>query len=213
MVTKLPELIRGWTPPFHVSADGIKDSKGCWICSASNGKLALQLTELMNFAAATPDHASDTVDALTQAESFISGFEDDPAQKGVADILAGLRAAIPREQARPDLLAVLKLAVTDWPQFGAAPALRSPGCQPEDDVEVNGGDLVEWFGNWRRAFVLPAIANAGSPSPVQAAAPDTLAALKAIKRARGNCGASPFEQDACNLMDAAIAKAEGQANG
>lgn len=48
------------------------------------------------------DHQSDTVDALVQAESFISGFEGDPGQAGIADILAGLRAAIPREQARPD---------------------------------------------------------------------------------------------------------------
>ncbi|MES0218007.1 hypothetical protein NKL07_21920 [Mesorhizobium sp. C280B] len=107
-----------------------------------------------------PDHVNDTVDALVQAESFISGFEDDETQEGVSDILAGLRAAIPREQARPDLLAVLKLAVTDWPQFDSAPALRQLGCQEEHDVEVNGGDLVEWFGNWRRAFVLPAIAKA-----------------------------------------------------
>ncbi|BAV52546.1 Uncharacterized protein MLTONO_p0076 (plasmid) [Mesorhizobium loti] len=156
-----------------------------------------------------PDHASDTVDALVQAESFIRGFEDDELQEGIADILTGLRAAIPREQARPDmlaalhavmrcakgelerpvtqrapwgeaqrlveaaiaktegvavpvpdLLAVLKLAVTDWPQFDAAPALMQRGCQPDDETEVNGGDLVEWFGNWRRAFVLPAIARA-----------------------------------------------------
>ncbi|BCG83369.1 hypothetical protein [Mesorhizobium sp. 113-3-3] len=225
-----------------------------------------------------PDHASDTVDALVQAESFIRGFEDDELQEGIADILAGLRAAIPREQARPDmlaalhavmrcakgelerpvtqrapwgeaqrlveaaiakaeaagteasapampdhasdlltalveldsvvsetppngtaadyhewtnaqasrlelawrkaraaiakaerqgpavrvsdLLAVLKLAVTDWPQFDAPPALRQPGCQPDGETDVNGGDLVEWFGNWRRAFVLPAIAKA-----------------------------------------------------
>ncbi|TIX28859.1 hypothetical protein [Mesorhizobium sp.] len=54
------------------------------------------------------DHRNDTVDSLTQAEAFISGFEDDPGQEGVADTLAGLRAAIPREQARPALLDVLK---------------------------------------------------------------------------------------------------------
>ncbi|AZO29362.1 hypothetical protein [Mesorhizobium sp. M1B.F.Ca.ET.045.04.1.1] len=46
------------------------------------------------------------------------------------------------------------------------------------------------------------------PSPLELAAPDMLAALKAIKRARGNCGASPFEQEACDMMDKAIAKAE-----
>lgn len=59
----------------------------------------------------TPDHASDTVDALTQAESFIAGFEDDELQEGVADLLAGLRSAIFREQAKPVLLEALKLAV------------------------------------------------------------------------------------------------------
>lgn len=41
---------------------------------------------------------------------------------------------------------------------------------------------------------------------------DMLAALKALKRARGNCGASPFEQAACDLMDEAIAKAEDRAS-
>lgn len=54
------------------------------------------------------DHANDTVDALTQAESFVSGFEGDHLQEGIDDMLAGLRAAIRREQARPDLLSALK---------------------------------------------------------------------------------------------------------
>ena len=45
------------------------------------------------------------------------------------------------------------------------------------------------------------------------AAPEMIEALRAIKKARGNCGASPFEQAACDLMDAAIAKAEGRSNG
>ncbi|KQW30771.1 hypothetical protein ASE36_00260 [Rhizobium sp. Root274] len=52
-----------------------------------------------------------------------------------------------------------------------------------------------------------------TPDPVREAAPDMLAALKAIKKARGNCGASPFEQAACRLVDSAIEKAEGRANG
>lgn len=46
-----PTLIRPWTAPFHVTMDGIKDAKGCWICSASNNKLAHELVELMNYAA------------------------------------------------------------------------------------------------------------------------------------------------------------------
>ncbi|WP_192242787.1 hypothetical protein [Mesorhizobium silamurunense] len=54
-----------------------------------------------------PDYANDTVDALMLAEEFISGFEDDETQEGIGDILAGLRAAIPRETAAPDMLAAL----------------------------------------------------------------------------------------------------------
>ena len=65
-----------------------------------------RLVALVESRQPAPDHVCDTVDALTQAESFISGFEDDPMQEGIADMLAGLRAAISREQARPDLLRV-----------------------------------------------------------------------------------------------------------
>lgn len=54
------------------------------------------------------DTPTDTVDALVQAEAFIEGFEDDATQEGIADILAGLRAAIQRERVRPDLLAEVK---------------------------------------------------------------------------------------------------------
>lgn len=50
------------------------------------------------------DDANDTVDALVQAEAFVAGFEGDPQQTGVADILAGLRAAIDREQSAPAAL-------------------------------------------------------------------------------------------------------------
>lgn len=48
---EIPEFIKGWTAPFHVTMDGIKDARGCWICSAANDRLAHQLVELMNFAA------------------------------------------------------------------------------------------------------------------------------------------------------------------
>lgn len=41
------------------------------------------------------------------------------------------------------------------------------------------------------------------------ASPDMLAALQAMKKAFGNCGASPFEQNAMDMRDAAIAKATG----
>ncbi|GAA2887855.1 hypothetical protein GGQ99_004752 [Aminobacter niigataensis] len=60
--------------------------------------------------APSADDANDTVDALMQAEAFVAGFEGDPTQDGVADILAGLRAAIEREQAAPAMLAALRLA-------------------------------------------------------------------------------------------------------
>lgn len=36
----------------------------------------------------------DTRSALEQAESFISGFEDDDIQEGVTELLAALRAAV-----------------------------------------------------------------------------------------------------------------------
>jgi hypothetical protein len=55
-----------------------------------------------------PDNPNDTVDALVMAERFVTGFEDDETQEGIADILAGLRAAIRRERLRPVLLDALK---------------------------------------------------------------------------------------------------------
>ncbi|TIR24008.1 MAG: hypothetical protein E5X34_13210 [Mesorhizobium sp.] len=73
-----------------------------------------------------PDHASDTVDALVQAEAFISGFEDDTGQEGIADMLAGLRAAIQRERAKPDLLAYVRRMA----QF----------TTPEDEFEDRKGE-------------------------------------------------------------------------
>jgi hypothetical protein len=55
-----------------------------------------------------PDNPNETVDALTMAERFVAGFEDDETQEGIADILAGLRAAIRRGRLRPVLLDALK---------------------------------------------------------------------------------------------------------
>ncbi len=54
------------------------------------------------------DNPNDTVDALMMAERFVIGFEDDETQEEIADILAGLRAAIRRERLRPVLLDALK---------------------------------------------------------------------------------------------------------
>ncbi|RFC64760.1 hypothetical protein [Mesorhizobium denitrificans] len=53
------------------------------------------------------DNPNDTVDALIKAERFISGFEDNDTQEGIADILAGLRTAIRSDRRRPDLLETL----------------------------------------------------------------------------------------------------------
>lgn len=77
----------------------------------------------------TLDDANDTVDALVQAEAFISGFEDDEQQEGIADILAGLRTAIDREQAAPDLLAALKELRVALPVI----SLADPKVQAADD--------------------------------------------------------------------------------
>lgn len=65
----------------------------------------------------TPDHPNDTVDVLIQAESFISGFEGDEMQEGIVDLLAGLRTAIVREQAQPDLLSFVKRHAERNPVF------------------------------------------------------------------------------------------------
>lgn len=54
------------------------------------------------------DNPNDIIDALVKAERFISGFEDDDAQEGIADILASLRTAIRSERRHPDFLEALK---------------------------------------------------------------------------------------------------------
>ena len=51
IVERLPELLRLWTAPWSVTADGIKDARGCWIMEAKNTDLMHQLVELANFAA------------------------------------------------------------------------------------------------------------------------------------------------------------------
>lgn len=106
--------------PFEQDACNLMDAA---IAKAEGG------AAIQHQAPALPDHVSDTVDALTQAESFISGFEDDELQEGVADILAGLRAAIPREQARPSLLEALK-------------ALRLATVPFEDDADLDAAKAL-----------------------------------------------------------------------
>lgn len=56
-------------------------------------------------------------------------------------------AAAPSDSA---LRAKLQEAVDEWPKFDVdETAMPLPGCIPEDSAEVNGGDMVEWFGIWR----------------------------------------------------------------
>lgn len=55
--------------------------------------------------------------------------------------------ADPVRDAAPDMLAALRKAIDDWPTWD------------DQDEPVNGGDLVEWFGNWRKS-ALAAIAKA-----------------------------------------------------
>ena len=92
----IPEFIRPWTAPFHVTMDGIKDAKGCWICSAGNNKLAHQLVELMNYAAtsATALAAKDAELAEVKAKLFQSRnfWSDELSAKNAA--LAEARKAL-----------------------------------------------------------------------------------------------------------------------
>lgn len=62
---------------------------------------------------------------------------------------ATLAPADPVRDAAPDMLAALRKALDDWPQFDAESALLAPGCIPDEFEPVNGGDLVEWFAQWR----------------------------------------------------------------
>ncbi|TAM99437.1 MAG: hypothetical protein EPN45_16030 [Rhizobiaceae bacterium] len=75
---------------------------------ASNNDDGVPQQPHIDSAVVFPDNPNDTVDALVMAERFVTGFEDDEAQEGISDILAGLRAAIRRERLRPVLLDALK---------------------------------------------------------------------------------------------------------
>lgn len=92
-----------------------------------------------------PDNPNDTVDALMMAERFVTGFEDDETQEGIADILAGLRAAIRRERLRPVLLDALKELRS------AAIGFRDDAYRREPHLKV-GNEAV----NMLSAFLLTA---------------------------------------------------------
>jgi ElaB/YqjD/DUF883 family membrane-anchored ribosome-binding protein len=79
-----------WLQDFHGAAH-------CYVEIAEHELVGLDINSV-----------NDTVDSLVRAESFAAGFEDDETQEGIPDLLAGLRKAIQRERARPDLLAEVK---------------------------------------------------------------------------------------------------------
>lgn len=63
-----------------------------------------------------------------------------------------LAARVAKEAAEGQALALLQSALADWPQFDVPTRLLAPGCIPEEleeAGEVNGGDMVEWFGEFR----------------------------------------------------------------
>jgi hypothetical protein len=104
------------------------------------------------------DDRNDTVDALTQAESFVAGFEDDATQERVADLLAGLRAAIHREQLRPVLLDALK------DLHSAAIGFRDDAYRRQPRLRVDlseGRSGSPWVGRW------PAFRYAGPAAELQ----------------------------------------------
>lgn len=141
---------RGW----HDFSDGASE---CLVCGAADDEAsAPNATGLAKHHGIVPppsasmvkafeaDSPNDTVDALVQAEAFVAGFEGDATQEGVADILAGLRAAIQREQAAPDMLAALKLA-TDT---------MSPARNSEEVAAL--GEIRAAIAKAEAAFVAPA---------------------------------------------------------
>jgi hypothetical protein len=77
--------------------------------------------------------ARDVLERLAEAQLGLSGIGevvDDASIQAIADAydeIASLRA-------------VLDEAIQAWPAYDADPA---------DDCEINGGDMVEWFGTWR----------------------------------------------------------------
>jgi hypothetical protein len=50
----------------------------------------------------------------------------------------------------PPAVALLREAVEAWPQTEIPAELRTPGCIPDEreGEEINGGDLVEWWGGF-----------------------------------------------------------------
>ena len=123
--------------PFKAEGTDIRNAFGVIVGTAIDEVHAT----LFAGAGTLPDHPSDTVDALVQAESFMSGFEDDPEQEGVVDTLTGLRAAIQRERARPDLLAfVRRMAQFTTPEAEFEDRKGEDGTVYDDGISYESAD-------------------------------------------------------------------------
>lgn len=66
---KTPAFIKPWQAPFHVTMEGIKDAKGCWVCSAANNKLAHELVEMMNTCALLIEQRENAAQAMSETHS------------------------------------------------------------------------------------------------------------------------------------------------
>lgn len=93
--------------------------------------------------AETYDHMSGE-DLPMEDEDFMSSAMTFYGLCNDSELFAALD---PVRDAAPDMLAALRKAIDDWPTWD------------DQDEPVNGGDLVEWFGNWRKS-ALAAIAKA-----------------------------------------------------
>lgn len=74
---------------------------------------------------------------LKKAESFIAGFEDDPLQEGMSELLADLRAAIDRTEP------------ADAAEIEAArDAYQDDDLEIDDDALVSHADEGYWVSAW-----------------------------------------------------------------
>lgn len=73
----------------------------------------------------------------TRYQCARDGQTNDPGMQEARDLEADVKIARPYIKATPAMLDLLSQAICDWPQF-------------EGDAEVCGGDLVEWFAEWRQ---------------------------------------------------------------
>lgn len=98
------------------------------------------------------DSAPDILVTLNKAEAFIRGFEDDESQEGIAELLAGLRAAIAKVE-------------TMWTMLCES---RDAWDDEEDSVKVEHAELIadlSEFLDGMAPCAPPAIASTAAPLP------------------------------------------------